>query len=84
MRQQTPTRGREPLSFPQELRPPCAAFSFFWPAAALWGDFGPSYVRFGSKADILAIGHQSALHPKADIAERDWDVRFVPIGDIIE
>jgi hypothetical protein len=24
----------------------------------------------------------SALLPKADIAERDWDVRFVPIPDI--
>jgi uncharacterized Fe-S cluster protein YjdI len=24
----------------------------------------------------------SALYPKADIAERDWDVRFVPEADI--
>jgi hypothetical protein len=24
----------------------------------------------------------SALPPKADIAERDWDVRFVPKADI--
>jgi len=24
----------------------------------------------------------SALPPKADIAERDWHVRFVPIADI--
>jgi hypothetical protein len=24
----------------------------------------------------------SALPPKADIAEYDWDVRFVPIADI--
>jgi hypothetical protein len=24
----------------------------------------------------------SALPPKADIAERNWDVRFVPKGDI--
>ena len=24
----------------------------------------------------------SALPPKADIAEREWDVRFVPKGDI--
>jgi hypothetical protein len=24
----------------------------------------------------------SALPPKADIAERDWNVRFVPQGDI--
>ena len=23
----------------------------------------------------------AALHPKADIAERDWDVCFVPIAD---
>jgi hypothetical protein len=26
----------------------------------------------------------SALPPKADIAERDWDVRFVPKADIRE
>jgi hypothetical protein len=25
----------------------------------------------------------SALPPKADIAERDWDVRFVPQADIL-
>jgi len=24
----------------------------------------------------------SALPPKADIAERNWDVRFVPLADI--
>jgi hypothetical protein len=24
----------------------------------------------------------SALHPKADIDERDWHVRFVPIADV--
>jgi hypothetical protein len=40
-------------------------------------------VRFGSKADI--VGYQrdvSALHPKADIVERDRHVRFVPFPDI--
>jgi hypothetical protein len=26
----------------------------------------------------------SALPPKADIAERNWDVRFVPKADIAE
>jgi hypothetical protein len=26
----------------------------------------------------------SALPPKADFAKRDWDVRFVPIADIVE
>jgi hypothetical protein len=26
----------------------------------------------------------SALPPKADIAERNWDVRFVPIADIAD
>jgi hypothetical protein len=25
----------------------------------------------------------SALPPKADIAERDWDVRFVPKADML-
>jgi len=24
----------------------------------------------------------SGIHPKADIDGRDWDVRFVPLGDI--
>jgi hypothetical protein len=40
---------------------------------------------------MSALGHKrtsrpeismSALHPKADIAERDQDVRFVPTADI--
>jgi hypothetical protein len=56
-------------------------------------------VRFGSKADILAVsrhvrftpnsGHRSArprrrsaLPPIADIAQRDQDVRFVPIANM--
>jgi hypothetical protein len=25
----------------------------------------------------------SALPPKADIGDRNWDVRFVPIGDFV-
>jgi hypothetical protein len=33
-------------------------------------------VRYGSKADVM-----SALPPKADIAERDRNVRFVPKAD---
>jgi hypothetical protein len=37
------------------------------------------HVRFGSKADIASEIAMSALPPKADIAERDRDVRFVPI-----
>src|SRR5215469_1816264 len=39
-------------------------------------------VRFGSKADIGAVRAMSALPPKADIAERRRDVRFVPKADI--
>jgi len=33
-----------------------------------------------SRSDIA----MSALPPQADIAERDWDVRFVPNGDITQ
>jgi len=30
----------------------------------------------------MRIRPMSALPPKADIAGRDWNIRFVPIGDI--
>jgi len=41
--------------------------------------YGPEAdVRFGSKAHMM-----SALPPKADIAESDWHVRFVPKADIL-
>jgi hypothetical protein len=39
-------------------------------------------VRFGSKADG-DVRVMSALPPKADIAKRRWDVRFVPKADIL-
>ena len=40
-------------------------------------------VRFGSKADMgLPLIDVRFTAPKADIAEYDWDVRFVPIADI--
>ena len=31
---------------------------------------------------VAALSVTSAVPPKADIAERRWDVRFVPIADI--
>ena len=33
-------------------------------------------------AASLGVQLRSALPPKADIAERNWDVRFVPKADI--
>jgi hypothetical protein len=36
----------------------------------------------GQKQTSHLVGLMSAIPPKADIAERDWDVRFVPIADI--
>ena len=36
------------------------------------------HVRFGSKADMTPEIAMSAIPPKADIAERNWDVRFGP------
>ena len=36
----------------------------------------------GQKRTSEDIQSMSALPPKADIAERDWHVRFVPITDI--
>jgi hypothetical protein len=43
----------------------------------------PTNVRLGSKADIAASPiPMSALPPKADIAERRCDVRFVPKADM--
>jgi hypothetical protein len=35
-----------------------------------------------SKGDIGAVLIMSALPPKADIAESDWHVRFVPKANI--
>ena len=36
------------------------------------------------KSAAVAELPMSALHPKADIAERDWHVRFVPKADILQ
>ena len=36
----------------------------------------------GQKQTFSQLCAMSALPPKADIAETDWDVRFVPIADI--
>jgi hypothetical protein len=36
----------------------------------------------GQKQTLSNFSAMSALPPKADIAKRHWDVRFVPIGDI--
>jgi len=36
----------------------------------------------GQKQTFGLRNMMSALPPKADIAERDWDVRFVPKADI--
>jgi len=40
------------------------------------------HVRFGSLTDIEVPRPDVRLTPKADIAESDWHVRFVPIADI--
>src|SRR5262245_21031864 len=78
---------------PQKLGPPWAAF-FLWAAranyrtsAAYWSD-----VQLLVHARLVsALGQKrtsehdqivSALPPKADVAERDWHVRFVPKADI--
>jgi hypothetical protein len=37
----------------------------------------------GQKQTLSDISAMSALPPKADIAERDRDVRFVPKADIL-
>jgi len=37
----------------------------------------------GQKQTLSDISAMSALHPKADIAESDWHVRFVPKADIV-
>jgi len=39
-------------------------------------------VRHGRVPDTIIVGHASALPPKADVVERDRDVRFVPKADI--
>jgi hypothetical protein len=36
----------------------------------------------GQKQTLRRSTAMSALHPKADIAEYDWDVRFVPKADM--
>ena len=36
----------------------------------------------GQKRTLKRLQPMSALPPKADRAEHDWDVRFVPITDI--
>jgi hypothetical protein len=36
----------------------------------------------GQKRTLRLASSMSALLPKADIAERKWDVRYVPIADI--
>ena len=36
----------------------------------------------GQKQTFRYVRPMSALPPKADIAQRDWDVRFVPKADI--
>jgi hypothetical protein len=36
----------------------------------------------GQKRTLRLVDPMSALPPKADIAERNWDVRFVPIADV--
>jgi hypothetical protein len=38
----------------------------------------------GHKRTLKSLHLMSALPPKADIAKRRWDVRFVPEGDIRE
>jgi hypothetical protein len=35
----------------------------------------------GQKRTLMRLDPMSALPPKADIAERDYHVRFVPIAD---
>ena len=35
----------------------------------------------GQKRTLRRVQTMSAIPPKADIAEDDWDVRFVPIAD---
>jgi hypothetical protein len=38
----------------------------------------------GQKRTLMSLHPMSALPPKADIAEYDWDVRFVPKADIMQ
>ena len=57
------------------------ALRLFGETAAL-RDFDPAYARLGSKADIRARRAMSAIPPKADIAECDWHIGFVPKADI--
>ena len=42
----------------------------------------PAMSALGQKQTLHGVGSMSALPPKADIAERDWHVRFVPKADI--
>jgi hypothetical protein len=43
---------------------------------------GPLMSALGQKQTFRPPVAMSALPPKADIAEYDWDVRFVPKADI--
>src|SRR5262249_19522267 len=43
---------------------------------------GSRMSALGQKRTFRYLRPMSALPPKADIAERDWHVRFVPIADI--
>jgi hypothetical protein len=42
----------------------------------------PLMSALGQKRTLKHLQSMSALPPKADIAEYDWDVRFVPKADI--
>jgi hypothetical protein len=44
----------------------------------MWLEVG----RSGQKQTFLLSVPMSALLPKADIGERNWDVRFVPLADM--
>jgi hypothetical protein len=58
--------------------------SHFWVenCAVRYRKAGRPHVRFGSKPDMTPEFAMSAFPPKADIAGRRLDVRFVPIADI--
>jgi hypothetical protein len=43
----------------------------------------PPVSALGQKRTLKRLHPMSALPPKADIAERDRDVRFVPTRDIL-
>jgi hypothetical protein len=47
------------------------------------GNPEPPMSALGQKQTFTYVRPMSALSPKADIAERDWDVRYVPKADIV-